>query len=144
MGYRCINLRLPIYGGFYAWEFKRDGHEVRVRVDGQVALNGYAAREGSTRRFRPRLCARGRFPGASQGRPARADTRRLDSSVSGLPPLLPIPPTPRTSVHLLVEAQTSSMATNPWSVSRSGRLKALQTGRQPGRRKRGRRATTTT
>ncbi|WP_234838593.1 LysR substrate-binding domain-containing protein, partial [Sinorhizobium meliloti] len=28
------------YGGFYAWEFERDGHEVRVRVDGQVAFNG--------------------------------------------------------------------------------------------------------
>ncbi|RVR13187.1 LysR family transcriptional regulator [Sinorhizobium meliloti] len=40
MTYRCINLRLPSYGGFYAWEFERDGHEVRVRVDGQVAFNG--------------------------------------------------------------------------------------------------------
>ncbi|RVQ58902.1 LysR family transcriptional regulator [Sinorhizobium medicae] len=39
-GHRCINLRLPSYGGFYAWEFERDGHEVRVRVDGQVAFNG--------------------------------------------------------------------------------------------------------
>ncbi|MDX0624554.1 LysR family transcriptional regulator [Sinorhizobium medicae] len=38
--YRCINLRLPSYGGFYAWEFERDGGEVRVRVDGQVAFNG--------------------------------------------------------------------------------------------------------
>jgi DNA-binding transcriptional LysR family regulator len=39
-GYQCINIRLPSYGGFYAWEFERDGHEVRVRVDGQVAFNG--------------------------------------------------------------------------------------------------------
>lgn len=39
-GHRCINIRLPSYGGFYAWEFERDGHEVRVRVDGQVAFNG--------------------------------------------------------------------------------------------------------
>lgn len=38
--YRCINIRLPSYGGFYAWEFERDGHELRVRVDGQVAFNG--------------------------------------------------------------------------------------------------------
>ncbi len=38
--HRCINLRLPSYGGFYAWEFSRDGHDVRVRVDGQVAFNG--------------------------------------------------------------------------------------------------------
>ncbi|MBB2753184.1 UNVERIFIED_ORG: DNA-binding transcriptional LysR family regulator [Rhizobium aethiopicum] len=38
--YRCINIRLPSYGGFYPWEFERDGHEVRVRVNGQVAFNG--------------------------------------------------------------------------------------------------------
>ncbi len=38
--HRCINLRLPSYGGFYAWEFERDGHEMRVRVDGQVSFNG--------------------------------------------------------------------------------------------------------
>jgi DNA-binding transcriptional LysR family regulator len=40
MAHRCINIRLPTYGGFYPWEFERDGHEVRVRVDGQVAFNG--------------------------------------------------------------------------------------------------------
>lgn len=50
-GYRCINIRLPSYGGFYAWEFERDGQEMRVRVDGQVAFNGVpqliqAARDG--------------------------------------------------------------------------------------------------
>ena len=39
-GHRCINLRLPSYGGFYAWEFEKDGHELRVRVEGQVAVNG--------------------------------------------------------------------------------------------------------
>jgi DNA-binding transcriptional LysR family regulator len=39
----CINLRLPTYGGFYAWEFERDGHELRVRVDGQLAFNATSA-----------------------------------------------------------------------------------------------------
>jgi DNA-binding transcriptional LysR family regulator len=38
--YPCINLRLPTYGGFYAWEFEKNGEEIRVRVDGQVAFNG--------------------------------------------------------------------------------------------------------
>lgn len=38
--HQCINLRLPSFGGFYAWEFEKDGHEIRVRVDGQVAFNG--------------------------------------------------------------------------------------------------------
>jgi DNA-binding transcriptional LysR family regulator len=38
--YPCINLRLPTYGGFYAWEFAKGGEEIRVRVDGQLAFNG--------------------------------------------------------------------------------------------------------
>lgn len=36
----CINLRLPTYGGLYAWEFEKDGRETRVRVDGQLVFNG--------------------------------------------------------------------------------------------------------
>ena len=35
----CINLRLPSYGGNYAWEFERDGHPLRARVDGQLTFN---------------------------------------------------------------------------------------------------------
>lgn len=35
----CINIRLPSYGGNYAWEFQRNGREVKVRVDGQLAFN---------------------------------------------------------------------------------------------------------
>jgi DNA-binding transcriptional LysR family regulator len=35
----CINLRLPSHGGVYAWEFEKDGRELRVRVDGQVVCN---------------------------------------------------------------------------------------------------------
>ncbi|MRG55120.1 LysR family transcriptional regulator [Phyllobacterium sp. SYP-B3895] len=37
--HRCINLRLATYGGFYAWEFERDGEPLKVRVDGQLAFN---------------------------------------------------------------------------------------------------------
>jgi DNA-binding transcriptional LysR family regulator len=37
--HRCINLRLPTAGGFYAWELAKDGHALRVRVDGQLAFN---------------------------------------------------------------------------------------------------------
>jgi len=36
----CINLRLPTRGGLYAWEFEKDGHELRVRVEGQMTFNG--------------------------------------------------------------------------------------------------------
>jgi DNA-binding transcriptional LysR family regulator len=39
-GHNCINLRLPTYGGLYAWEFAKGGRELRVRVDGQFVVNG--------------------------------------------------------------------------------------------------------
>lgn len=35
----CVNLRLPTYGGLYAWEFEKDGREVKVRVEGQLVFN---------------------------------------------------------------------------------------------------------
>jgi DNA-binding transcriptional LysR family regulator len=37
--HNCINLRLPTYGGIYAWEFEKDGQELKVRVEGQVIFN---------------------------------------------------------------------------------------------------------
>ncbi|NNU66101.1 LysR family transcriptional regulator [Rhizobium sp. WYCCWR 11152] len=37
--HECINLRLPSLGGLYAWEFEKDGHELRVRVEGSLAFN---------------------------------------------------------------------------------------------------------
>jgi DNA-binding transcriptional LysR family regulator len=40
MEHNCINLRLPTLGGLYAWEFEKGGRELRVRVDGQLILNG--------------------------------------------------------------------------------------------------------
>jgi DNA-binding transcriptional LysR family regulator len=38
--HNCINLRLPTYGGLYAWEFEKGGRELKVRVDGQLVFNG--------------------------------------------------------------------------------------------------------
>jgi DNA-binding transcriptional LysR family regulator len=35
----CINLRLMSYGGYYAWEFEKDGTRLNVRVDGQLSFN---------------------------------------------------------------------------------------------------------
>jgi DNA-binding transcriptional LysR family regulator len=35
----CINLRLPTFGGLYAWEFEKDGRELRVRVEGRLVFN---------------------------------------------------------------------------------------------------------
>ncbi|HWS64189.1 MAG TPA: LysR family transcriptional regulator [Steroidobacteraceae bacterium] len=37
--HKCINLRLPTYGGLYAWEFQRGSRELNVRVDGQLVFN---------------------------------------------------------------------------------------------------------
>ncbi len=38
-GHQCINLRLPTAGGLCAWELEKDGRELRVRVEGQLAFN---------------------------------------------------------------------------------------------------------
>jgi DNA-binding transcriptional LysR family regulator len=33
MAHNCINIRLPTAGGIYAWEFKKGGRELNVRVE---------------------------------------------------------------------------------------------------------------
>lgn len=37
--HRCINMRHETAGGLYAWEFEKDGQELRVRVGGQLTFN---------------------------------------------------------------------------------------------------------
>jgi DNA-binding transcriptional LysR family regulator len=44
MRHDCINLRLPTYGGIYAWEFEKAGRELKVRVEGQLVFNTIALR----------------------------------------------------------------------------------------------------
>jgi len=39
VGHNCINLRLATHGGLYAWEFAKGGHELKVRVEGQLVFN---------------------------------------------------------------------------------------------------------
>jgi DNA-binding transcriptional LysR family regulator len=39
VSHNCINLRLPTYGGLYAWEFERAGRELKVRVEGQLVFS---------------------------------------------------------------------------------------------------------
>jgi DNA-binding transcriptional LysR family regulator len=39
IGHNCINLRLPTHDSVYAWEFDKNGREVRVRVEGQLTFN---------------------------------------------------------------------------------------------------------
>ena len=40
--HNCINLRLPTYGGLYAWEFEKRKRQMNVRVEGQLTCNGTA------------------------------------------------------------------------------------------------------
>jgi DNA-binding transcriptional LysR family regulator len=40
----CVNIRLPTYGGIYAWEFEKGGRELRVRGEGQLVFNNMALR----------------------------------------------------------------------------------------------------
>ncbi|CNF96551.1 LysR family transcriptional regulator [Yersinia enterocolitica] len=42
--HRCINMRLPTMGGLYAWEFEKEGRELKVRVDGQLTFNSIRQR----------------------------------------------------------------------------------------------------
>lgn len=39
MAHRCINQRMPTFGGLYVWDFERNGRQVNVRVDGPLIFN---------------------------------------------------------------------------------------------------------
>lgn len=47
--HNCINLRLPTYGGLYAWEFASNGEELKVKVDGQLIFNSLELRLNAVR-----------------------------------------------------------------------------------------------
>ena len=56
----CINIRLPTYGGLYAWEFEKAGRELKVRVEGQLVFNNIAlSLNAALAGIRPGLPARG-------------------------------------------------------------------------------------
>jgi DNA-binding transcriptional LysR family regulator len=40
--HRCINLRLPTRGALYAWEFAKQGRDIRVHVQGPLIVNATA------------------------------------------------------------------------------------------------------
>ena len=45
--HKCINMRFPTYGGLFAWELEKEGHEVKVRVNGQLVFNSLSLRLSS-------------------------------------------------------------------------------------------------
>jgi DNA-binding transcriptional LysR family regulator len=49
-GHNCIQIRMPTHGNILSWEFERDGHELRVRVEGQLVFNNIAMRLDAAKR----------------------------------------------------------------------------------------------
>jgi DNA-binding transcriptional LysR family regulator len=97
--HNCINLCLPTHGGLYAWEFEKGGRELKVRVDGQLVLNGTtqmlnAALAGFGLAYVPEDLAE---PHVAAGRLKRVLEDWLPA-FSGIPPLLSKPPSLLTGV----------------------------------------------
>ncbi|WP_205826712.1 LysR family transcriptional regulator [Mesorhizobium zhangyense] len=46
--HKCINTRLPTYGGVFSWGLEKKGREVKVRGEGQLIFNSLAMRLSST------------------------------------------------------------------------------------------------
>jgi DNA-binding transcriptional LysR family regulator len=42
--HNCIQIRMPTHGNILHWEFEKDGHELNVRVEGQLVFNNIAMR----------------------------------------------------------------------------------------------------
>lgn len=45
--HNCIGIRLPTYGGVFPWDLEKEGHEVNVRIEGQLVFNNLALRLNS-------------------------------------------------------------------------------------------------
>lgn len=45
--HNCIGIRLPTYGGIFPWDLEKEGHEVNVRIEGQLVFNNLALRLNS-------------------------------------------------------------------------------------------------
>jgi DNA-binding transcriptional LysR family regulator len=46
-GHKCINMRLPTYGGLFPWGLEKRGREVKVRAEGQLVFNSLGMRLSS-------------------------------------------------------------------------------------------------
>lgn len=49
-GHNCIQIRMPTHGNILSWEFEKDGHELKVRVEGQLVFNNIAMRLDAVKR----------------------------------------------------------------------------------------------
>ena len=48
--HNCIQIRMPTHGNILSWEFEKDGHELKVRVEGQLVFNNIAMRLDAVKR----------------------------------------------------------------------------------------------
>jgi DNA-binding transcriptional LysR family regulator len=48
--HNCIQIRMPTHGNILQWEFEKNGHELNVRVEGQMVFNNIAMRLDAVRR----------------------------------------------------------------------------------------------
>lgn len=49
-GHNCIQIRMPTHGNILSWEFEKDGHELKVKAEGQLVFNNIAMRLDAVRR----------------------------------------------------------------------------------------------
>jgi DNA-binding transcriptional LysR family regulator len=91
--HNCINMRLPTYGRLFAWEFVRNGRELKVPVEGQTIVNNIGFRlnsalDGLGLAYMPEDQA---IPHIADGT-ADACARQLVPALLWLPSLLSEPP----------------------------------------------------
>jgi DNA-binding transcriptional LysR family regulator len=48
--HNCIQIRMPTHGNILSWEFEKDGHELRVKAEGQLVFNNIAMRLDAVKR----------------------------------------------------------------------------------------------
>ena len=116
----CINLRLPTHGGLYAWEFEKDGRELRVRVEGQLVFNstalmlnaalaglrpGVPARGAGAERTSPTGGSSGCSPTGARPSPATTSTTRAAAS--------PRRPSPCWSMRCATGLETGAHTARP-------------------------------
>jgi len=121
----CINMRLPTYGGIYAWEFEKRGRALKVRVEGQLVFNNVALRmDAALSGLGLAYLPEGQCAGAPRGRPPRPGPCRLVPGVFRLPPLLSKPPADRAGVRsfgrrvAISRFKPLTTALTPWLDSR--------------------------
>ena len=101
----CINLRLPTYGGLFAWEFEKNGREIKVRVEGQLVFNNFAMRmNAALGRIGPGLCAEDQVRSYVEKGKLDPGAGRLASAFSGYHLYYPSRRQPTPAFALLVDA----------------------------------------